>query len=85
VQLMLMHHALDAEDACVSVDTWLKEWPQHMAVYVDVNRYCETTNAFRKQKKPICTRLGGNVVRIDWSQMLVREVDQRAQRERLRA
>jgi hypothetical protein len=45
VQLMVMHHALDAETVVASVDEWLARWPQRMAVYVDVNRYanCRAT------------------------------------------
>jgi hypothetical protein len=39
VQLMVMHHAYDAEPVIMSVDAWLKRWPQRMAVYIDVNRY----------------------------------------------
>jgi hypothetical protein len=39
VQLMVMHHAFDAETVVNSVDEWLKRWPQHMAIYVDVNLY----------------------------------------------
>ncbi len=38
-QLMLMHHAWDAEEVGTSVDAWLRRWPQRMGFYVDVNKY----------------------------------------------
>ena len=39
VQLMVMPDAWDAEIVITSVDKWLERWPQHMALYIDVNRY----------------------------------------------
>jgi hypothetical protein len=39
VQLMVCPHAWDAERVISSLDEWVERWPQHMALYVDVNLY----------------------------------------------